>query len=232
MIAFIYRIGALMGLMSVFAALAWGFRYEVNAPIENIYFNIMIYVGWMIIHLVSTRMWFKKGLFGDGAGKLFERQIYIIQSVAGWGLILWFHKPMPGLGIEQLLLPSYVGFAGLCIVMIGLFGFLEEKSFDFLDQFLGVPGSEVSHSHGEETPLLTEGSYGRIRHPMYAGAFIAGVGSLLIHPNMAQVIWVGMVGMTFLLFIPIEEAQLLRERGDAYKDYMKKVPHRLFKGIW
>lgn len=232
MFALVYRTIALMGLMSVFGALIWGFRYDADAPISNIYFNIAIYVGWMFLHLISTRPWFKKAIFGKPTGSLGERQFFILQSVIGWGLVLYFHLPMPSLGVAALDLPSYVNFAGLTLTMIGLFGFLEGQTFESLSSFLGVPGSALSHSHGEETPLMMEGSYAKVRHPMYAGAFIAGTFSLLIHPNMAQVLWVGMIGMTFLIFIPIEEGQLKRERGQAYLDYMKQVPHRLFKGIW
>lgn len=232
MLAILYRTIALMGLMSVFGALIWGFRYDPNAPVINIAINIALYVGWMTLHLVSTRPWFKKAIFGSVKGSLSERQVFIAQSVIGWGLVLWFHQPMPSLGMPDFILPSYVQFAGLTLTLIGLFGFLEGQSFGSLDSFLGVPGSELSHSHGDETPLMSEGSYAKIRHPMYAGAFIAGLASLLIHTHMAQLIWVGMIGMTFLIFIPIEEAQLKRERGQAYLDYMKQVPHRLFKGIW
>lgn len=231
MFASLYRIIGLMGLMSIFGALIWGWRYDPIAPVMNIYFNIALYIGWMVLHLVATRKWFKKAVFGT-SGSLFERQVYIFHTLAGWGAILWFHKPMPSLGVSALDLPTYAGFSGLCLVIIGVFSFLEGKSFTDLDGFLGVPGSVVEYSHGEETPLITEGSYGKVRHPMYTGAFIAGLASILMHPNMAQFIWVGLIGATFLIFIPIEEAQLIRERGDAYKEYKLKVKWRLFRGIW
>jgi protein-S-isoprenylcysteine O-methyltransferase Ste14 len=37
---------------------------------------------------------------------------------------------------------------------------------------------------------------------------------------------------SFLAFIPFEERQLLRARGDAYRAYIGETPYRVFRGIW
>ena len=59
-----------------------------------------------------------------------------------------------------------------------------------------------------------------------------GLTSLLLHPNAAQLAWAGIMGLTFLTFIPIEEKQLLKGRGDEYREYMKQTPYRIFRGVW
>jgi hypothetical protein len=41
--------------------------------------------------------------------------------------------------------------------------------------------------------------------------------SVLIRPNAAQLAWALAIAATFILFIPIEERQLLRLRGDEYR---------------
>jgi protein-S-isoprenylcysteine O-methyltransferase Ste14 len=41
-----------------------------------------------------------------------------------------------------------------------------------------------------------------------------------------------MIGGTFILFIPIEEAQLMAARGDTYAAYIQKTQWRLVRGIW
>ena len=41
-----------------------------------------------------------------------------------------------------------------------------------------------------------------------------------------------MISATFVLFIPVEEAQLIAARGDAYRAYMQKTQWRLVPGIW
>jgi protein-S-isoprenylcysteine O-methyltransferase Ste14 len=36
----------------------------------------------------------------------------------------------------------------------------------------------------------------------------------------------------FIAFVPIEERQLLRRRGDEYRAYMAETRYRIFRGIW
>jgi protein-S-isoprenylcysteine O-methyltransferase Ste14 len=45
--------------------------------------------------------------------------------------------------------------------------------------------------------------------------------------------WAPFMGiLTFILFIPIEEAQLIAGRGDAYRAYQQQTRYRLFYGMW
>ena len=52
----------------------------------------------------------------------------------------------------------------------------------------------------------------------------AGLCSILIHTNLAQVLWCALIGSTFITFIPVEEAQLIPARGAAYPTYMQQTP--------
>jgi protein-S-isoprenylcysteine O-methyltransferase Ste14 len=90
----------------------------------------------------------------------------------------------------------------------------------------------MAYSHGAETKLLTEGRYAKVRHPMYQAVIQAGLCSLIIHANLAQLFWVLMIGATFVAFIPIEEARLLAKRGDEYRAYMLQSPWRLVRHVW
>jgi protein-S-isoprenylcysteine O-methyltransferase Ste14 len=95
-----------------------------------------------------------------------------------------------------------------------------------------VPGAELAHTAGAESPLMTEGSYAQVRHPMYRAAFFVALTSLLMHPNASQLLFAVMVSASFLVFIPFEEHQLLVARGDEYRAYMARTPYRVFRGIW
>jgi protein-S-isoprenylcysteine O-methyltransferase Ste14 len=116
--------------------------------------------------------------------------------------------------------------------LICTIAFFEGATFPMLDGLLGIPGSHLTHKTGGETPLLTQGSYASVRHPMYRAAVLGGLCTLLIHPNAAQLLWVLMVGGTFIGFIPVEENRLIAARGDTYRDYQKQTLYRLFRGIW
>ena len=224
-----YRAFSYFGLMSIMAALLWGFRYDSRAAWSGYLFDIAIYGAWATVHLVMTRPWFKHAAYGARAGAPIERQVFIGVTVTTWLLVLWYHRPLPGGAIA---VAEPVRFAAMVGFLWSVFAFFEGVPFGAIDGLLGVPGAAMSHSHGTETPLLTEGRYAAIRHPQYQAVMLAGLCSLLIHFNVAQALWCLMIGGTFILFIPIEEAQLSAARGDAYRAYMQKTPWRLVPGLW
>ena len=218
-----------LGLMAVTAAFVFGFRYDAQAPLGNLYFNVVLYAIFILIHIIMTIPAFKRLAFGSPEGSLFERQIYITVSILTWLLVYSLHKAVPGFGYTQ---PFFVQFIGLCAVLLSFLAFFEFATFAGLSSLLGVPGSELSHSTGAETPLLTEGPYASVRHPMYRAFFFLSFSSLLIHPNTGQLLFAVIVSASFISFVPFEERQLIKARGDEYREYMKKTPYRVFKGVW
>ncbi len=231
--AMAYRAFSYLGLMTVFGSLLHGFRYSPDAPAANYGFNFLLYAAFTIPHLIMTRPWYKRAVWGNAAGSSRERRCYIFVTIVTWLAVFALHKPMPGgavmLSADAMGLSQFVGQIGL---LFASFLFFEGATLQSIDRLLGAPGSEVSHSHGPETPLHTEGSYSQVRHPMYRAALVGGLCSLLIHPHMAQLFWVGLVGVTFIGFIPIEERQMIAARGEDYRRYMQETPYRLLRGIW
>jgi protein-S-isoprenylcysteine O-methyltransferase Ste14 len=224
-----YRVFGYFGLFSIFGSLLFGFRYDPAAPWTNYAFDILLYGTWAGVHLIMTRDWFKQAVYGSRAGTPIQRQVYIVTTVTTWLAVLWWHRPLPGVGVEivaPIRFAANVGFL-LCVV-----AFFEGATFAMLDSLLGVPGTALSYTHGAETPLFTEGQYARVRHPMYRAVILASLCGLVIHANLAQVLWSLMICGTFVAFIPIEEGQLIAARGNAYRDYMQKTPWRLMPGVW
>ncbi len=218
-----------LGLMAVTTSFIMGFKYSAQAPMENLYFNIVIYVVFILVHIVMTMPLFKRLVFGQPQGTPFERRIYITVTIVTWLAVYTLHKTAPGFGFTM---PFAIQFVGLCAVLLSFFGFFEFANFSVLGSLLGVPGTELSHSTGGETPLLTEGPYASVRHPMYRAFFFLAFSSLLIHPNTGQLLFAVMVSASFIGFVPFEERQLIKARGDGYREYMTKTPYRIFPGIW
>jgi protein-S-isoprenylcysteine O-methyltransferase Ste14 len=225
----IYRVFAYLGLASVFGALLYGFRFDPAAPRFNVVFNVGLYLAFAVPHLIMTRSWFKNAAWGHPNGSLMERRVFVTVGIALWLTVLALHQPLPG---PAFAVPEWLRFVGLLGFILSIVAFFEGATFSSLDGLLGVPGGHMSHSHGEETPLLTEGAYARVRHPMYRAALFAGLCSVLIHGNVAAFFWAVLIGGTFVLFIPIEEQQLVAARGRAYLDYCERTPYRLLRGIW
>lgn len=227
--ATLYRIFAYLGAMTVTGAFILGFKYHPDASPANYLFNILLYAAFIGVHLVMTMPAFKKAVYGRPEGTVLERQLYIVISIVTWLAVYFLHLPVPGFGYEA---PHWIQLVGISVVLIGTVAFFEFATFEVLDGLLGVPGAKMSHSVGKETPLLTDGSYASVRHPMYRGAVIYCFGSLLIHPNAGQFLFAVLVAASFILFIPFEERQLLKARGKDYQAYMKITRYRLFRGFW
>ncbi|TWT90800.1 hypothetical protein Mal64_11970 [Pseudobythopirellula maris] len=229
MYARLYGPFALMGLMTLMAAFFMGFRYDAAAPAVNYFYNLLLYGVFFAVHLVMMTPTCKRLLYGRPEGSLGERQIYIMVTVVTWLAVYALHWPVPGPGFES---PEWLRFLGYCAMLIGVFGFFEFANYDALAQLLGMPGAELSHTVGAETPVMTEGAYASVRHPMYRAAIGTGLASLLVHPQAGQAFFGAMIGASFLGFIPLEEAQLIRSRGDAYREYQRATPWRVMRGVW
>ena len=178
----VYRVLAYFGLASVFGALLYGFRFEPGAPRMNVLYNFGLYLAFAVPHLIMTREWFKNAVWGHPGGSPTERRVFVTVGIALWLSVLVLHRPMPG---PALAVPEWLHFIALLGFILSIVAFFEGSTFAALDGLLGVPGGRMSHSHGDETPLLTEGAYARVRHPMYRAAIFAGLCTVLIHGNVA-----------------------------------------------
>jgi protein-S-isoprenylcysteine O-methyltransferase Ste14 len=224
-----YAAFSYLGAVALPAAFIMGFRYDANAPVDNVYFNLVLYAVFIAVHIIMTMPAFKRAVFGRPEGTISERQIFVTISVVTWVGVYALHKPVGGLSFVS---PAWLQFIGICGVLLAVVAFFEFATFEGLASLLGLPGSELSHSVGTETPLMTQGSYAAIRHPMYRAACFEVFASLLIYPHMGQLLFAVLVAASFLGFVPFEERQLIKARGDEYREYMKRTPSRVFKGIW
>jgi protein-S-isoprenylcysteine O-methyltransferase Ste14 len=225
----VYRAFAYFGLFSLAAVVLVGFRHDAGAATIGYGWNALMYAVFIIPHLIMTRSWFKRAVWGNPAGTPGERRVYITLTVLTWLAIIAIHQPMPG---PSIAVHDIVRFVGVVFFLIGFMMFFEGVTRPMIDGLLGVPGSVSAYSHGPETPLFTEGQYAEVRHPMYRAFIIMGLASLLVHPNVAQLFWVALFGATFIAFIPVEEAQMVRARGDDYRSYATRTRWRLVRGIW
>jgi protein-S-isoprenylcysteine O-methyltransferase Ste14 len=219
----------ILGFGSVAAALATGFRHDPGAPSLHYAYNAALFAAYMLVHTIMMMPWFKKLVSKDPAGSPSERRLYMIVAVVTWIGLYLAHWPVPG---PTLVLPEWLAYLGACAFMMSFLAFVEGSTFESIKSFAGVPGYGQTHGAAAQTPLQTEGSYASVRHPMYRGAVLMGLTSLLIHPNAAQLAWAMVMGVSFIAFIPFEERQLIAGRGDEYREYMRRTPYRIARGIW
>ena len=80
-------------------------------------------------------------------------------------------------------------------------------------------------------PLVTNGVYKYVRHPLYIVTFIFIWSAFVFLPWLSSLICVVIVTSYTVLAIPREEKKLEMEYGDAYVEYKKKIP-KLFPRFW
>lgn len=79
--------------------------------------------------------------------------------------------------------------------------------------------------------LVSTGLYGLVRHPMYFGALIMGVGvPLALDSYWGLVLMIP--GVFVLAFRILDEEKMLNQELHGYGEYTQKVHHRLVPGVW
>jgi protein-S-isoprenylcysteine O-methyltransferase Ste14 len=95
------------------------------------------------------------------------------------------------------------------------------NSFVIIDffEFIGVKG--VLKIKSEDKGLITSGSYGITRHPLYLGGMLI----LWANPMMRMVDLIVAIffSLYFIVGAFLEERKLEEEFGQGYRDYKKRV---------
>ena len=166
---------------------------------------------------------------------------YIICTCIWIGFILhWITDSIPNHRIFEIYAGCSISIC-LTLLIFGLFGWYQNA----ISQVLQVIGSILIcititlalitfftfRSKGkpkrgiEETTILIEGTiFGVIRHPLYLGFTLWGIGQILAIQSIISVV-LGIISI-FCSWIAAkkEDKFNLKKFGNSYRDYMKKVP--------
>jgi len=79
--------------------------------------------------------------------------------------------------------------------------------------------------------VVTSGPYRLVRHPMYVGAMLMGLGNSLVWGSVWALL---LTGVLILLFIwrTAREDQTLRQELPGYAEYATHTRYRLLPGVW
>jgi len=69
--------------------------------------------------------------------------------------------------------------------------------------------------------MIIRGIYRWIRHPMYTGFLLFGLGLVFLSANLFGCAYLPAVAAMLIVRLPAEEALLTEEFGQAYRDYQK-----------
>lgn len=80
--------------------------------------------------------------------------------------------------------------------------------------------------------LITDGPYSRVRHPFYAGFLALAVGLAVLVPIVETLMFAAFSLVVTLRYVRKEEEFLLMRYGNAYRDYMRRVPWKVIPRVY
>ncbi|MDF1539837.1 MAG: isoprenylcysteine carboxylmethyltransferase family protein [Candidatus Thorarchaeota archaeon] len=178
------------------------------------------------LHFLSVEHERLDGRFGKEKG---ERIGGVLGIISGWGYFLflfgiWLSPQM------NYVLPISSDFLMFSLewISISLSSFLIGLVFLIPGIWFGIKGVtdlglKVSETHRADQ-IITQGVYGRVRHPQYLGAILSHIGiSLMLSIFYALLITPILVIRDYIVCLK-EEKELEQEFGEDYIDYKSKIP--------
>jgi len=172
-------------------------------------------------HSVMARQWFKQWWTRIVPTPI-ERSTYVLFSSLALILLFWQWRPMGGevWAVENpaatLVLRALFAFGwGLVFVSTCLIDHFD--LFGVRQVWLYLVGRPYTARH-----FATPGPYKLVRHPLYVGWLFA----FWMTPTMtlAHLVFAIATSVYILLAIQFEEHDMVREFGDTYEEYRRRVP--------
>jgi methanethiol S-methyltransferase len=186
-----------------------------------LFVNAGLLALFAVQHSLMARPWFKRAwtrLVPEPA----ERSTYVLFSSLALLVLFWQWRPMGGVVWDVEGQALRVALYGLCavgwlLVLVSTFLINHFDLFGLRQVYLFLLGRPY-------TPLAfgTPALYRHVRHPLYLGWLFA----FWATPTMkvAHLVFAIATTLYILLAIQLEERDLVRLHGDAYRGYQKRVP--------
>jgi hypothetical protein len=200
--------------------------------------NVTIFTLFALHHSIFARMRIRNWVAQTVPAEL-ERSVYVwIASLLFIAVCAWW-RPVAGTVWQATASASWVLWA---VQAAGVWLTLRSAvALDFLE-LAGVrrpeglrlpdPGESVAAGglHASETEFKTEGPYGWVRHPIYAGWFLFVWGTSTM--TMTRLTFAIVSCLYLLIAIPMEERTMRAHAGAAYARYMARVRWRILPGVY
>jgi len=149
--------------------------------------------------------------------------------ISGWLFFgFWFGiyiSPQPSFILP--IIPE-IYFGSIFGIIFPLFHIIISLPFIILAFWFGLvgvkeTGLETAETHRAEK-VVTSGIYSIVRHPQYLGGLFGHIGFTLLLSRLYSLLFFPLMVLLIYIICRKEEAELIKEFGDEYKQYQQKVP--------
>lgn len=184
---------------------------------------LIFIVGWGIIRYRPNRLARKTKV--EKTSRTLKERFSMAISFTGLGIL-------PGSWVIGDQFKAFDYSADPVVIIIGVILIMAAlRLFRLTHKALGAMWShslDVREGH----KLVTQGIYEKLRHPMYSAFWLWALAQAFLIPNWL-VGFAGLVGFGTLYFLRIgqEEAMMMEEFGDEYRQYCQRTK-RIIPGIY
>jgi protein-S-isoprenylcysteine O-methyltransferase Ste14 len=182
--------------------------------------------GILLIMQTSARLWmtYKKPAQTGSHFSHKKREQFFIQLTGGAVLLAYLYAFLPDTRYFDFPVPVLLRWVGAGLMLTGNVLFI--TAYTALGNRWS-PELEVQPEH----PLIIRGIYQWIRHPMYTGFLIFGMGLILLSANFFGCAYLLTTAIMIYTRLPAEEEMLMAEFGEKYRKYQSHTS-ALFPGIF
>jgi len=181
---------------------------------------VIVIVSWLLYRYFAPQSW--KEWTGAGVVQAFIIAFYA--EMYGFPLTIFFLTRFFGLDLawtEGGNLWAHLFGTQIAHVVAMVLGY----SIVFIGAGLVADGWRRIHKARREGRMVTEGIYARVRHPQYTGLFLIVFGEGIVHwPTIVSVLAFPVIILAYTLLARKEEKQMLKEFGESYRGYQRRVP--------
>ncbi len=154
-----------------------------------------------------------------------ERATYLYMTAAMTAMlvVLWQPIPITIWNVEGSIAASMIVAAYLGVWMMMVAATFHFGHFKFLG--LTQAWQNLRHSRPKESSMSARYLYALVRHPISLGWMLAPF--LVPHLTAGHLVFAAATFLYIMLATPFEEADLIDEIGEPYRDYQKRVPRFL-----
>lgn len=209
-----YLVG-ISSLVYFFWTIEFGIQPGPDFTMKIALWNCAIFLIFPLQHSILPRDFIKSRI-----STYLHRSFYVLTSgIALWIVLLQWRPAGPFL--YQDVAPWFFNilfYASLVLIVLSTIALNHSRMFGLYQGYAAWRGKPVEESPG----LQTDGIYGIVRHPLTSLLLVA----LWSHESLTtgQLLFNSLFSIYALVGTVFEEKSLVKELGNEYLDYRKKVP--------